>query len=527
VCDAPKIEERDDETAILCPSGDTTEVQSMHPATSSIAQGTDIQLAENTKKVVRALKTDETDDTVETPFPSGVTGGVQSSAQSASFTLRDAERELRVLYRALSDAERQEWTERANMQADSIHDNGVINGQAKKEQACVPAPNHVVRCMDASESLATGCVSPSCSESGAEHAVVSGSTSGEIDAPSKFETKHAAEKMEPVSSSIVAPSPPPNVNLEQMKAGIPGNSLEVVTGEMIAPYGEKCDPSVAIIASKRARDSKPLFPTSTHWRLDQEQVRLCYNAGTDHFNSVMVTVKARDLERELQDGFDLLRERGRGRYDMELPALDTPAFRFLTVGKAPWMPVVREILGKDVALIHKGMFLSLPGAEPQEYHQDGPHLNTQYQKPCHAVNVFVPLVDLSMRSGPTEFCLGSHILGQEEYDKEFLETPLVPAGTPIIFDYRLGHLGLGNSSDACRPILYCTYAAAADGKEFRDSVNFSRKRYHRIGDLVSKTPSREERKRKRELAAEEQQVELEEQQVELEEQKVELAMAES
>jgi ectoine hydroxylase-related dioxygenase (phytanoyl-CoA dioxygenase family) len=194
---------------------------------------------------------------------------------------------------------------------------------------------------------------------------------------------------------------------------------------------------------------------------------------------------------------------------MELPVFDNPAFQFLAdVKKAPWMPIVREILGKDVALIHKGMFMSLPGADPQEYHQDGPHLSTQYQKPCHAVNVFVPLVDLCMQNGPTEFCLGSHILGQDEYNMDFVETPRVAAGTPIIFDYRLGHRGLGNSSEACRPILYCTYAAAADGKEFRDSVNFSRKRYHRIGDLVSKAPSRDERKRQRELMVEEQQVEL-------------------
>jgi ectoine hydroxylase-related dioxygenase (phytanoyl-CoA dioxygenase family) len=100
-----------------------------------------------------------------------------------------------------------------------------------------------------------------------------------------------------------------------------------------------------------------------------------------------------------------------------------------------WMPIVREILGKEVVLIHKGMFLSLPGAGAQGYHQDGLHLTTQYQKPCHAINVFIPLVDLIIENGPTEFCLGSHILGQEDYDKQFLEVPQVKAGTPVIFGY--------------------------------------------------------------------------------------------
>jgi hypothetical protein len=126
------------------------------------------------------------------------------------------------------------------------------------------------------------------------------------------------------------------------------------------------------------------------------------------------------------------------------------------------------------------------------------------QRPCHAINVFVPLVDLHARNGPTEFCLGSHILGFEDYDNDTVYVPTVPAGTPVIFDYRLGHRGLANTSEHCRPIVYCTYAAAKDGKEFRDSVNFSRKRYHRIGHLVEKPLSRSERTKKRRLAKEEQ-----------------------
>lgn len=212
----------------------------------------------------------------------------------------------------------------------------------------------------------------------------------------------------------------------------------------------------------------------------------------------MNTVKARGLQAELQDGFDLLRERGRGRFDMELPAFDTPEFSFLTdLQRAAWMPLVREILGDDVLLIHKGVFISMPGAEGQIYHQDGPHLSTQTQRPCHAVNVFIPLVDLCMRNGPTEFCLGTHVLGHENFVKDRVYTPCVPAGKPVIFDYRLGHRGLSNTSSEARPIVYCTYAAAANGKEFRDSVNFSRRRYHKLGELVEKPLSRAERAAKR------------------------------
>ena len=255
-------------------------------------------------------------------------------------------------------------------------------------------------------------------------------------------------------------------------------------------------------AKKQAKKSRSKQGT-LKWCLKQKQIDQCHDACMEHYETVMRTVKARDLAKELADGFDVLRERGHGRFDMELSAFDTPAFEFLNdFDKTPWMPIVRAVLGDDIVLIHKGCFLSLPGADTQIYHQDGVHLTTQTQRPCHAINVFVPLVDLHSRNGPTEFVLGSHVLGHEGYDRDFLDTPKPTAGTPVIFDYRLGHRGLGNSSQHCRPVVYCTYARAVDGKEFRDSVNFSRKRYHKIGDMSAKPLSREERKNKRKRSIE-------------------------
>ena len=276
------------------------------------------------------------------------------------------------------------------------------------------------------------------------------------------------------------------------------NKLEGKASIFIVPSSPL--PASLVLTNQSSINSKK----STHvdrfkkWSLNEQQIQSCYDAGMEHYDQIMRTVTARDLFRELQDGFDLLRERGKGRWDMNLPEFDTSTYAFLNdTKKSPWMPIVREILGKEVVLIHKGIFLSMPGSSKQVYHQDGPHLTTQYQKQCHAINVFVPLVDLELDNGPTEFCLGSHILGYDGLDEDYVTTPTVSAGTPIIFDYRLGHRGLGNSSKTCRPIVYCTYAACGDGKEFRDSVNFSRKRYHRIGELVEKGLTRAERAEKR------------------------------
>lgn len=266
------------------------------------------------------------------------------------------------------------------------------------------------------------------------------------------------------------------------------------------PQNEDDDATTNNVMVKHVKGSKPppAFIPSTHHRLNVTQIDMCYTACIDHYESVMRTVKARSLHHELADGFDVLRERGRGRFDMELSQFDTPEYSFLTdPRKAPWMPIVKQILGDDATLVHKGCFMSLPGSETQVYHQDGVHLNKKTHKPCYAINVFVPLVDYDMTNGPTEFCLGTHYLECENFVKENVYTPCVTAGTPVIFDYRLGHRGLRNYSQAVRPVVYLTYSSVASGKEFRDSVNFSRKRYHKLGDFAEKPLSREERRKKR------------------------------
>ena len=231
------------------------------------------------------------------------------------------------------------------------------------------------------------------------------------------------------------------------------------------------------------------------WCLPEFQQEICHSTCLKHYDSVMYTVKARCLHAELDHGFDVLRERGRGRYDMEISEFDTmQELSILTDENAPWMPIVRTILGEGAMLIHKGCFLSLPGSETQVYHQDGIHLSNTQQRPCHAVNVFIPLVDLTSKNGPTEFCTGTHILGNDHFQKNNIVIPLVEAGTPVIFDYRLGHRGLGNTTlKDVRPILYLSYASS----NFRDSVNFSRKRYIKLGAIITMPISREERALKR------------------------------
>jgi hypothetical protein len=390
---------------------------------------------------------------------------IETCKEKMSFTLREAETQLRHVWKTLSDQEYKEWEERFT--AYKIENNMIdLDTIPTSDSATLsPKPERAHKEADSD---------------GVKYAASYSASHGQSACP-------------------ISPSPELGQQGSSNEENIAHSSTKTNRKESSKSGNCKLDETDTLDAFELPLGAEKYVETKA-WRLNDEQIKLCYDAGIEHYDQIMRTVQAKDLTRELQDGFDLFRERGRGRYDMELPVFDEPQFSFLThLKNAPWMPIVREILGKDVVLIHKGMFLSMPGAAAQFYHQDGVHLTGQYQKPCHAINVFIPLIDMTMLHGPTEFCLGSHILGQDELNNDFLYTPVVKKGTPIMFDYRLGHRGLANKSDACRPIVYCTYARTCDGKEFRDSVNFSRKRYHAIGEIVDKKPSRDERAKRRKL----------------------------
>lgn len=318
------------------------------------------------------------------------------------------------------------------------------------------------------------------------------STDGNMTHSNYPEDNHTQEEQSMMTNVGIKPEIQGDLDIQHKSP----DNLDSVLGSnktlVTAPKKEEDTNNVLPKTTSRKTKTEHKFVPSQHWRLTESQIDHCYNAIIDFYEKVSYTIKARALHSELADGFDVFRERGTGRYDMQLPAFDTEEFSFLTdLNKAAWMPVVKKILGDDATIVHKGAFLSMPGSAIQVYHQDGVHLTTKYQRPCHAINVFIPLVDLNMKNGPTEFCVGSHILGFDYYSKEMLDTPLAPAGTPVIFDYRLGHRGLGNSSQHPRPIVYLTYTSAS--KEFRDSVNFSKQRYRKLGDLIDKPISRKER----------------------------------
>lgn len=116
-----------------------------------------------------------------------------------------------------------------------------------------------------------------------------------------------------------------------------------------------------------------------------------------------------------------------------------------------------------------GAVVTLPGALDQIIHADTPHIFTHTHLPPHYVNLFAPtLVDSDTRVGQTAFVSGSHCLsasalmmttekGEQELMRKLVR-PHLTAGDCLLFDCRVLHFGLANSSEhTLRPTLYVNY----------------------------------------------------------------------
>ena len=177
---------------------------------------------------------------------------------------------------------------------------------------------------------------------------------------------------------------------------------------------------------------------------------------------------------ETDAGFAEIVQRSALRYDILLDPESALSNDPLLRAEAAFLPIVRAILGPrgQVALV--GAVVARAGAREQPWHADGAHLffERTAHLPPHCINVFIPLIDLTMEVGPTEFCPGSHRLTAqlaEPYEPSihnlaaigYRGTPapaVVPAGSAVMFDYRVLHRAMPNPSTHDRPILYVTFA---------------------------------------------------------------------
>jgi len=202
----------------------------------------------------------------------------------------------------------------------------------------------------------------------------------------------------------------------------------------------------------------------------------CASSARERLDTLLPLVRARklDTEKDACMFHELCKRMHQLRWDVRLPAprasaptlpgrsalpeADLAAWAELhaEAHRRAW-PVLREVLGiteEQANIDIAGCVISQPGTSDQKFHQDGSREGF--------FNVFVPLVDVTAENGPTQFQPGSQapvptggfaFMAAPQQHK----APHLKIGEVLIFDYRVRHRGLANSSESDRPVAYLVY----------------------------------------------------------------------
>ena len=229
----------------------------------------------------------------------------------------------------------------------------------------------------------------------------------------------------------------------------------VTADDAITDFYRRALQSTALVAVSDERFVSSLDPIAArvhefgvvhiHDTLPAETVKLLRSELMARYDAVRRHLRSHPRAHDefvANGGFVDFKPRDNGRVDMQI---DIRQFRQLTDASVPWLSTIRAVLGADAKMIHAGVIISEVGSDAQEYHQDGPHhAHTQQEmthNAVHALNVFIPLVDLTAAVGATEFVPSSHVNGA--FHLPFAPVSILAgAGQSIIFDYRLRHRGL-------------------------------------------------------------------------------------
>ncbi len=145
----------------------------------------------------------------------------------------------------------------------------------------------------------------------------------------------------------------------------------------------------------------------------------------------------------------------------------------------PYVAAVAKLaLGPDTILESFGAFVSLAGAEEQHIHRDSPFLFDAAIAPllpAHALTLAIPLIDMNDSHGTTALWPASH-RWKERNDEVPPIAPDVPAGSCMLWDFRLLHRGTENRSERHRPVIHSTYAR----RWYQDPTNFAKKALPRV-----------------------------------------------
>jgi len=185
-------------------------------------------------------------------------------------------------------------------------------------------------------------------------------------------------------------------------------------------------------------------------------------------------------------GFDEVVQRSPGRWDIPI----SPSEFGVDERALPWWPLIAAVLGEDAEHSFSGVVYSDPGSPAQCWHIDSPHVSADHLPP-HALNVMIALHDTPLSMGPTELAKGSHRLTNHLQNPALVSDELVyqhqttvpeklvadtedaipegfssalSAGSCLIFDDRILHRGLSNTSNNRRSVVYFSYRQKGYGE---------------------------------------------------------------
>ena len=135
-----------------------------------------------------------------------------------------------------------------------------------------------------------------------------------------------------------------------------------------------------------------------------------YISGMQVFNDITTNIENNNLHFGIgvKNGFNEIVQRELNRFEMQYD-LDELNVNQIFENNNLRTIVSGVLQSPKFDIISKSLVISLPGCESQTWHSDGPHLDVEKHLPCHCLNLFIPLIDVSLSHGPTELRPSSHI----------------------------------------------------------------------------------------------------------------------
>jgi len=123
--------------------------------------------------------------------------------------------------------------------------------------------------------------------------------------------------------------------------------------------------------------------------------------------------------------------------------------------------IVRAFLDADFKLELMTVIDSPPGSGNQRWHQGWRKLFHEAERiPPYSIVVALPLDDVTLEMGPTQFCPGKKRRFYHGWrcPEESIVSAGSTMGTVIMFDYRLLHRGPANLGNKSRPMVSMVFS---------------------------------------------------------------------